>query len=57
MRIHSIKFKKSQIRWNMAQRMKDIQGQRLIEGFYYSYLAMPEEIGDRSKGWMAMAHD
>ncbi len=32
------------------------QSQRLIEGFYYSYLH-PEEVGDRSKGWLMMAHD
>jgi len=31
------------------------QSQRLIEGFYY-YLN-PDEIGDRSQGWLMMAHD
>jgi hypothetical protein len=35
----------------------DYQGDRLIAGFYYAYLAPQEEIGDRNKGWLVMAHD
>jgi hypothetical protein len=31
------------------------QSRRLTEGFYY-YLH-PEEVGDRSQGWLMMAHD
>lgn len=55
MRIHSIKFRTSQIKSNMQKRMQDIKDQRLIEGFYY-YLN-PEEIGDRKKGWVVMSHE
>jgi len=38
------------------RKMDDIRSQRLIEGFYYTYMH-PEEIGDRSRGWLMMARD
>lgn len=55
MRIYSIKFRASQIRQNMQRSMQKIKYQRLIEGFYY-YLN-ETEVGDRTKGWMMVAHD
>lgn len=55
MRINEINFSKSQIRWNLQRSMELVKEQRLIEGFYY-YLHR-EKAGDRSKGWLMMAHD
>ena len=39
------------------RKLQDIKTRRLVEGFYYTYLAEPGEIGDRSKGWLMMAVD
>lgn len=44
------------IQIRIRRKLRDIKAQRLIEGFYYSYIH-PDEVGDRSKGWLMMAHD
>jgi len=54
MYINSPAYKRNKRKLRFSKR-GEYYGDRLIEGFYY-YL-YPEKIGDRSRGWLMMAHD
>ena len=51
-----ISLRKSRMRKERFGQSGRYHAARLIGGFYYSYMH-PEEVGDRTKGWLVMAHD